>query len=820
MKYFLILFALLFPTIVFAEKFELSCKVVDQENNPIQGISVVTNITGIGTITDSNGVALLYYDQNISRVTLSAVGYEPQQFLLEELPEIVVLKTAYYRSKDVLISSSRAEIGISPVAFENFSTDDINRDYTIAEFPLLISTTPNLYSYSDGGGLLGYSYVKIRGFDDKRIATYINGVPLNDPEDHATYFVDLPDFAANVSDIQIQRGVGNSLYGDASFGGSINIVTSIFQQPRIVTLLTGYGEYSSDNKKVSQLSKQSISYSSGLVDGLWAFEGRFSRQKSGGYRENSWYEGWAYYFAAGRIDKNMTTEFYAYGGPIKMHLAYYGAGRSDIEKNRRSNALSYVNETDNFNQPHYHLHNKYRISDKTTLFNTFYYIKGDGYYEQLKTDRSYLEHNLLGISDSTSGNLVRQQWVEKSQIGWNPKLIMEHDKGTRTIGGSFYYFDSEHWGEVVKAEYLKSPLDKSLKYYEYFGKKYVSSFFVEEHRRLSSKLSTNITAQVRHQRYEFDQTKLGAFAGYDYTIDYFFFSPRIGFNYLLKENLNGFVNIAIASRAPTDGAIYKASDPSLFPSLKADTIVSGTDTTFLFGDPTFESEQVLDLELGLNYQKETMSFGLNLFWMDFKNEIISYAWVDNLISSINIDKSIHSGIELSGAVKTSDAISLSGNFSYNSNKIKKFVKNVDGYNFDYKNKKVPGFPDYLGNLVVDYNSEKYRVTLRNRFVGRQYMELFNDRDLSINPYMVSSASFLLRVRNFADIGNLSISLSIENLFNEKYESSGYGDNFAFANANGNATDATTGQRFEIGSWAEYFVAAERTIFGQLKLEMF
>ena len=88
-----------------------------------------------------------------------------------------------------------------------------------AEFPLLSSTTPNLYTYTDGGAALGYSYTLIRGFDDKRIVTYINGVPLNDPEDQATYFVDLPDFAANVTDIQIQRGVGNSLYGDASFGG-------------------------------------------------------------------------------------------------------------------------------------------------------------------------------------------------------------------------------------------------------------------------------------------------------------------------------------------------------------------------------------------------------------------------------------------------------------------------------------------------------------------------------------------------------------------------------------------------------------------------
>ena len=62
-------------------------------------------------------------------------------------------------------------------------------------------------------------------------------MPLNDPEDQATYFVDLPDFAANVTDIQVQRGVGNSLYGDASFGGSVNIVTNVFAREKQVDLL-------------------------------------------------------------------------------------------------------------------------------------------------------------------------------------------------------------------------------------------------------------------------------------------------------------------------------------------------------------------------------------------------------------------------------------------------------------------------------------------------------------------------------------------------------------------------------------------------------
>ena len=303
-------------------------RVVDTNNEPLVGVSVITNIPGKGVLTDNKGEYILDDDAGMTRLTFSSIGYQSQQFDINQLPDKVILKALYYRGEDILVTADRAEIGITPIAFDNLTQKDIERDYTVGEFPLLLESTPNLYSYSDAGSNLGYSYTKIRGFDDKRIVTYINGVPLNDPEDHATYFVDLPDFAANVSDIQIQRGVGNSLYGDASFGGSINIVTSGFDRNQQVTLVSGYGEYTLDGKSVSDVYKQSVEYSSGLINGRWQFSGRFSKQKTGGFRHNSWYEGWSYYFSIARLDPKMTTELYVYGGPMRMHLAYYGSRRA------------------------------------------------------------------------------------------------------------------------------------------------------------------------------------------------------------------------------------------------------------------------------------------------------------------------------------------------------------------------------------------------------------------------------------------------------------------------------------------------------------
>jgi iron complex outermembrane receptor protein len=794
---------------------------VDAEGNAIPSVSIVTNVRSVGTQTDEDGQYQLSTTDEVTRVTFSSVGYHSRQFDVGDIPEQIVLESKYYRGTDILVRADRAQTGVSAIAFANLSGDDIKRDYTVGEFPLLLETTPNLYSYSDGGAPLGYAYTSIRGFDDKRIATYINGVPLNDPEDQATYFVDLPDFASNVEDIQVQRGVGNSLYGDASFGGSVNVVTSAFARDRKTAITAGYGEYTSGGKSISDVYKQSVEYSSGLIDGSWSFAGRYSRQKTGGFREHSWYEGWSYYFSLAKIDPRMTTELYVYGGPIKMHLSYWGASRGDIDANRRFNPLTYSNETDNFNQPHYHLHNVYRINDRTTLSNTLYYIRGKGYYEQLKDDQ---ELSLYGIDPAQveidtntglpyeEGNLVRQQWVKKNQYGLNPRLDIEHEHGRHTLGGSFYYFESNHFGQVVWAQHISGFVDPQYKYYQYYGDKILGSIYAQEYYRINERLSTQVTAQLRFQRYKFDQEKMGAFLGHQYDLDWLFFSPRVGFNYQLTDRLSLFTNFAVSSRTPTDASIYDANDPEILPSLEI--LSANSDSTeFVFGDATAKDERVYNFELGGAYNSPRYAFEANFFWMLFRNEIIPEGGINEntgLKITTNADRSVHAGMELAGKVKATPSLTLDGNFSYNYNRIKKYVANIDGFAVDYADKKISGFPDYLGNFITDYQTGGWRITNRLRFVGRRYMELQNIEELSLDPYVVSSLSVEYAFENFVQIGRLRLQARVDNLGDKKYESSGYGGDYAYHD----------GEKVVVGGWAQYFVAAERSFYGQLVLEFF
>ena len=78
---------------------------------------------------------------------------------------------------------------------------------------------------SDAGAGIGYTGIRIRGVDGERINVTINGIPVNDPESHGVWWVNMPDLIGSTDNIMIQRGVGSSTNGAASFGTSINIKT-------------------------------------------------------------------------------------------------------------------------------------------------------------------------------------------------------------------------------------------------------------------------------------------------------------------------------------------------------------------------------------------------------------------------------------------------------------------------------------------------------------------------------------------------------------------------------------------------------------------
>jgi len=214
---------------VFAQQLTIWGRVVDRETNRgLQDANVVLiSETTEGTTTDRNGEFKLIADVKPSdKLIISYVGFEKKSIIVTELDNIPSTPTsdgsAYYlfyldnkiiSSQTVLVEATVGKLGVTPIAFDQVKQKDIEKNYTIYDIPKYLSDLPSTTFYSESGNGIGYNYLSIRGFDQRRISVSINGIPQNDPEDHNVYWLDFPDLLASTELIQVQRGAGSGVFG-------------------------------------------------------------------------------------------------------------------------------------------------------------------------------------------------------------------------------------------------------------------------------------------------------------------------------------------------------------------------------------------------------------------------------------------------------------------------------------------------------------------------------------------------------------------------------------------------------------------------------
>ena len=138
--------------------------------------------------------------------------------------EITLAPSVVRYEENIVVRAVRAE-DTAPVTMANLARAEIVQRNVGQEIPFLLKELPSLTQYADAGSSTGYSYLSLRGIQQTRLNMTLDGVPLNEPEDSAVYFSDYGDLAASIDSVQVQRGVGTSSVGAASYGGSINFAS-------------------------------------------------------------------------------------------------------------------------------------------------------------------------------------------------------------------------------------------------------------------------------------------------------------------------------------------------------------------------------------------------------------------------------------------------------------------------------------------------------------------------------------------------------------------------------------------------------------------
>ncbi|HEX03876.1 MAG TPA: TonB-dependent receptor, partial [Bacteroidetes bacterium] len=468
----------------------ISGTVVDlSTGNPVANASVWVKTINSAATTDSDGTfTIVFVPNGRFEISVSHVGYWSETFTLSTEQKTnfrLEIRPKMYRSEGVTLSIDRVQRESATVPFTNVSAEELSERYYGQDLPVALEGLPSMTTTTDAGSGLGYSYLNMRGFDFKRISVLLNGVMLNDPEDFYVYWVDLADFGANVGDVQVQRGAGSALLGLPSAGGTIDVQTQTYSDKPAISAEYGLGSYNTQ--------RGSVHLASGPIQDRYFMDARFSRITSDGYRDQSWSDYFSYYLSAARVDENMTTRLVLFGGPIKNHMAYYGVSREQLAQDREQNPLTYEDETDNYYQPHYQLHNTWDIADNLRLQNTLYYIRGEGFFNVSYPSWWGYGWDSWGLEDPgvAIGDMVARQHVENHQGGWQPRLTWKLNDHTLDIGGQYISHRSRHYGELIWGAVLPDGTEPNHVWCDYEGRKRIISGYVQDRWKVTPRLYLN-----------------------------------------------------------------------------------------------------------------------------------------------------------------------------------------------------------------------------------------------------------------------------------------------------------------------------------------
>ncbi|HEX6738035.1 MAG TPA: carboxypeptidase regulatory-like domain-containing protein, partial [Vicinamibacteria bacterium] len=300
-------------------------------------------------------------------------GYLPLIRALAVAADVVLeasLESRYRVSEEVVVQAVRAEAR-TPVTKHEVDRADIDRRSTGQEMPFLLKPAPSVNQYSDTGLGSGYSYLYLRGIQQTRVNMTLDGVPLNEPEDSTVYFVNFGDLAGSLESIQVQRGVGTSTVGVASYAGSINFASRDLAEEREASARAGAGSFGS--------RRASAGLQSGRLGSGLAFHGRASYLETDGFKQHSGVRQRSAFVGGTRQGARDLLKFFAFGGRERSQLAFYATPQDALERDLRSNPAS-PEERDSFGQGFAHAHYTRSLGDSSSLGVQGYYGGAGGWY--------------------------------------------------------------------------------------------------------------------------------------------------------------------------------------------------------------------------------------------------------------------------------------------------------------------------------------------------------------------------------------------------------------------------------------------------------
>ena len=355
------------------------------------------------------------------------------------------------------------------------------------------------------------------------------------------------------------------------------------------------------------------------------------------------------------------------------------------------------------------------------------------------------------------------------------------------VAGNNYY--GQHWGVL---DYLAKPTLLPLPiHYEYYrndaNKIDVNTYAKANWRiihKAQEKLALYADLQYRYVRYSMDGINDETMTELPLVRQFHFFNPKAGLTYQNQGHLLS-ASFAMANRDP--------SRSNYTENLLHDT-ATGT-----YEGVMPQAETLYDYELGYAYAHTRFNIGVNLYFMDYDNQLVltgEYNDVGKYLTT-NVKDSYRMGAELMASVRITDWFRWEGNMVVSRNKILNYKQYIDVY--DNANDwnwigqdsvcgtvTIAFSPTITAMSMFTFDYAGFIGTIQTNVVSRQYMDNTMDEHAMLKAYTTTNVNLQYRLpmqkwfSTRRGVPNVKLLCQLNNIFNAKYAGHGGSEASRFA----------------------------------------
>ncbi len=630
----------------------------------------------------------------------------------------------------VLVQALRAGDD-APVTRSTISRATITRRNYAQDVPLLLQgAVPSLIGYTETGAPWGYSYLRLRGMDQTRLNLSIDGIPLNDPEDQVFYFANFVDLLSGVQSVDVQRGAGTTGAGTAAFAGSVNFETRpIAAMPRAAAAEVQAGSFNSQ--------RLMLEGSTGLTPRGFAAYARLSGVRTDGFRYNAGVLSGSGLLSAGWFGERQSVKLLALGGLLRDTLAYLAVPVEELRVDRRINPIG-PDEQDRFGQRLLGLTYTREALSGARFATTLYRMSASGSYDvRIDPDpvtglwNFHLDHTWYGLTSAVTHDVGA--WRLNAGVNANT-YARDHYAwvdGTRgTPGAEALYFNTGHKQDAAA-----------------FGK--------VAYRTGDVTLFGDVQGRVARFRYE--PTEGSGVP--EESVTWAFLNPRVGLTWQASAPLSVRASLGRTTREPARSDMFGGADD-----------LDATQYAAIGDFRNVQPEQVTNLEVGAKYKGTRGALDVNVFAMEFRNEIAPIGVLTPLGSALrrNVGESYRRGVELDGHVRVTPRLTVGGNAAWLHARIASFTDETGAQPVTYRDVPPLLSPAWLSAQRVEWAATDWLdLGFEGRYQGQSFLRNDGNRSTVLPDFYVADAT--ARVR----LPRVELTVRGANLGNSQRFASGY-----------------------------------------------